>query len=150
MSNSIHIVGHLGKDPELTYFDSGDVVCNFSVADSSKFRNREGKLVDRVTWHQINVWGKQGENCKQYLAKGRQVYIRGELQTREVVDANGNKKVYFQVRAATVDFLDRKNTATKATQPVAQATESEETPLEQEVDQDRQAQLALLDDDIPM
>ena len=81
--NKVILIGNLGRDPELRYTQSGQAVTNFSVATTEKFTGRDGQSQERTEWHRIVVWGKQGENCAQYLSKGRSVYIEGRLQTRE-------------------------------------------------------------------
>jgi single-strand DNA-binding protein len=150
MANTIHVFGNLGDNPTLHVFESGAQVCNFSLADSSKFKNNAGEVVERVTWHRVSVWGKPAENCKKYLTKGRQVYVTGELQQRVVVDDNGKKQVYYQIRAARVDFGQRPKTQ-QTTEQVVEATEqpSEAEQSEEQVAPSQQEQLAaLLDNDV--
>jgi len=66
------IVGNLGGDPELRYMQNGRAVCNFSVAVSERWRDRQtNEQQERTTWYRVAVWGPQAENCNTYLAKGR-------------------------------------------------------------------------------
>ena len=103
--NKVILVGNLGRDPEIRYTPSGQAVANFTLATSESFNNREGKREERTEWHRIVVWGKTAENCAQYLAKGRTVYIEGRLQTREWEDKEGQKRRTTEVVAQTVQFL---------------------------------------------
>jgi single-strand DNA-binding protein len=105
--NKITIVGHLGRDPEVRYLPDGTAVCSFSVATSEKSK-RGGESHDVTTWFKVNVWGKQGEACNQYLAKGALAYIEGKLSQEEYTDKEGNKRTTLAVRANDVQFLDRK------------------------------------------
>ena len=105
--NKIVIVGHLGRDPEIRYLPDGTAVCSFSVATSEKSK-RGGETQDITTWFKINAWGKQGEACNQYLAKGSLAYIEGKLSLNEYTDKDGNKRTSLEVRANDVQFLDRK------------------------------------------
>ena len=74
--NKVMLIGNLGKDPEVRYTPSGAAVCNFSIATTDRWKNKDnGQLEEKTEWHNIVVWDKQAENCKEYLAKGRMVYI---------------------------------------------------------------------------
>lgn len=117
--NKVILIGNLGKDPELRQTGSGSYVCNFSIATSEKWKNNEtGNWDERTEWHNIVVWGKQAENCNQYLSKGRPVYIEGRLQTRNWEDKEGKKRYTTEVVALTVKFLgsrgDTTNTSASA------------------------------------
>lgn len=103
--NKIQIIGRLGKDPELKYTATGTPVANFSVATSEKWKDKNGQVNERTEWHRCVVWGKLGELCNQYLAKGRQVYIEGKMQTRDWEDNNGVKRYVTEVVVTNVEFL---------------------------------------------
>jgi len=105
--NKIVIVGHLGRDPEIRYLPDGTAVCSFSVATTERTK-RGGETHDVTTWFKINAWGKQGEACNQYLAKGSLAYVEGKLSQNEYTDKEGNKRTSLEVRANDVQFLDRK------------------------------------------
>jgi single-strand DNA-binding protein len=106
--NRVILIGNLGRDPELRYTAGGQPVASFSVATNERWNDREGKTQERTEWHRIVVWGKQAENCANYLQKGRTVYIEGRLQTREWEDKEGQKRQTTEVVAQTVQFLDRR------------------------------------------
>jgi single-strand DNA-binding protein len=112
--NRVILVGNLGRDPELRYTAGGQPVASFSIATNERWNDREGKTQERTEWHRIVVWGKQGENCANYLQKGRTVYIEGRLQTREWEDKEGQKRQTTEVVAQTVQFLDRREGAPRA------------------------------------
>jgi len=80
------IVGHLGRDPEMRYTPSGTAVTNFSVAVSRKFTGKDGKAVEKTKWFRVTAWGKLAETCNQYLAKGRQVLVAGEIDASHGLD----------------------------------------------------------------
>jgi single-strand DNA-binding protein len=102
--NKAIIVGNLGRDPEVRHTQSGNAVCNFSVATSEKW-TKDGQTQEKTEWHRVVVWGKQAENCAQYLKKGRSVYIEGRIQTREWVNKEGQKQYTTEVVANQVQFL---------------------------------------------
>jgi single-strand DNA-binding protein len=104
--NKVILIGNLGRDPELRYTQSGQAVANFSVATTERFGGREGgESQERTEWHRIVTWGKTAENCAQYLAKGRTVYIEGSLRTRDWEDRDGNKRQTTEISAQRVQFL---------------------------------------------
>jgi len=103
--NRVILIGNLGRDPELRYVQSGQAVTTFSVATNDRWTDRDGKPQERTEWHRVVVWGKQAENCANYLAKGRSVYIEGRLQTREWEDKEGQKRQTTEIVAQTVQFL---------------------------------------------
>lgn len=104
--NKVILVGRLGQDPELKYTPSGMAVCNFTLATSESWTDKQGQKQEKTEWHRIVVWGKLGELCGQYLAKGRQAYLEGALQTRSWDDKNtGQKRYTTEIVAKTVQFL---------------------------------------------
>ncbi|MCX8073078.1 MAG: single-stranded DNA-binding protein [Candidatus Binatia bacterium] len=105
MVNKVILVGNLGRDPEVRFTPNGQAVARFSVATTEKWRDQQGQLQERTEWHNVVVWGKQAEACGQYLAKGRQVYVEGRLQTRSYDDKDGIKRQVVEVIAQTVRFL---------------------------------------------
>jgi len=103
--NKVIIVGNLGKDPEVRYTQNGQAVATFSVATNDRWTDKSGQPQERTEWHRIVVWGKQAENCGQYLKKGRTVYLEGRLQTREWTDKENQKRYTTEVVAQTGQFL---------------------------------------------
>jgi len=103
--NKVLLIGYLGADPEIRYTQSNQAVCRFRVATSESYQNKGGERQERTEWHQIVVWGKQAEIAHKYLAKGRQVYIEGRIQTRSWEDRDGKKRWSTEVVANRFLFL---------------------------------------------
>lgn len=103
--NKVIIIGRMGADPEVKTVTGGNTVARLSVATSEQWKDREGQKQERTEWHRVVVWGKLAELCGKYLAKGRQVYVEGRLQTRSWEDQQGQKKYATEVVANTVQFL---------------------------------------------
>lgn len=103
--NKVILVGRLGADPEVRYTSSGTPVANFNIATSSSFTDKSGEKTEKTEWHRIVAFGKLGEICGEYLAKGKQVYIEGRLQTREWEDRDGNKRRTTEIIAGTMQML---------------------------------------------
>jgi single-strand DNA-binding protein len=102
--NKVILLGNLGSDPELRNVGSSSV-CDLSLATTSKWTAKDGSHKADTQWHRVVVWGKQAESCKEYLSKGRQIYVEGHLQTRQWEDRDGNKRYTTEVVAETVKFL---------------------------------------------
>ncbi len=105
--NKVILVGNLGRDPEVRYTQSGTAVANFTLATNEVWNDKAGVKQERTEWHRIVVWGKQAEVAREYLSKGRQVYIEGTLQTRQWDDKEGNKRSTTEIKANRVIFLGR-------------------------------------------
>ncbi len=103
--NMAIILGRLGGNPELKYTPSGTAVCTFSVATSESWTDKAGTKQEKTEWHRCVVWGKLGEVCNQYLAKGRQVYLEGKLTTRSWDDKDGKKCYTTEIVASNVQFI---------------------------------------------
>lgn len=104
--NKALIIGRLGKDPEVRYTQGGQAVASFSVATDSKWTNKSGEKQEKTEWHRIKAWGKLAELAGEYLAKGRQVYIEGRIETSEYTDKEGVKKYSTEIVANEIQFLD--------------------------------------------
>ena len=103
--NKVTLLGRLGADPEIRYTQSGQPVGSLRVATSENWNDRDGNRQQRTEWHNITVWGKQAETCGQYLAKGRQVYIEGRLQSREYTDRDNVQRRGWEIVASKVVFI---------------------------------------------
>lgn len=100
------IVGNLGSDPELRYLNSGSVVCNFRMAVSERWRDRQsGEQRERTTWYSVAVWGPQAETCNTYLSKGRQVMVIGNVSADAYMNNNGEAAASLKMTARDVRFL---------------------------------------------
>lgn len=103
--NKVILLGRLGQDPELKYTPGGSPVCNFSLATTESWTDKAGAKQEKTEWHRVVVWGKLAELCNQYLAKGRQAFLEGRLQTRSWDDKDGNKRYTTEILASTVQFI---------------------------------------------
>lgn len=88
--NKVILVGNLGQDPEIRYMPNGTAVTNLSMATSESWRDKQsGEEKERTEWHRVVLFGKLAEVAGEYLHKGSQVYIEGQLQTRKWTDNAG-------------------------------------------------------------
>jgi single-strand DNA-binding protein len=104
--NRIILTGRLTKDPELRAIpDSNTSVCSLRVAVNGRRRNAEGQWEDQPNFFDVTVWGAQGENCKRYLQKGRQIAIDGRLRHRQWTNNEGQNRSAVDIIAESVQFL---------------------------------------------
>ena len=103
--NRVTVTGNLTRDPELRSIPSGTSVCKLRIAVNSRRKDASGQWVDKPNYFDVTVWGAQGENCAQYLQKGRGVAIDGRLEWREWDTPEGQKRQAVEIIADTVQFL---------------------------------------------
>lgn len=103
--NKAILIGNLGADPEVRYTASGTAVANFRIATSETWNDKQGQKQERTEWHRIVAWGRTAELAGEYLAKGRQVYIEGRIQTRQWDDREGNKRYTTEIVTQSMKFL---------------------------------------------
>ncbi|HCL5314679.1 TPA: single-stranded DNA-binding protein [Salmonella enterica] len=88
--NKVIIVGNLGQDPEVRYMPNGGAVANLSLATSESWRDKQtGEMRENTEWHRVVLFGKLAEVASEYLRKGAQVYVEGQLRTRNWQDDSG-------------------------------------------------------------
>ncbi len=96
--NKVILVGHIGQDPEVRYMPNGGAVANLTLATSETWRDKQdGELREHTEWHRVVVFGKLAEIASEYLRKGAQVYIEGQLRTRKWTDQSGQDKYTTEV-----------------------------------------------------
>jgi single-strand DNA-binding protein len=137
--NRVVLVGNLTKDPELRHTPSGMPVCSLRIAVNARRKDESGQWVDKPNYFSITVWGQQGENCAQYLAKGRPVAVDGRLDWREWETQEGQKREAVEIVADSVQFLGSRGdgeTGTYVPAGAAQASDADFAP-------------SAADDDIP-
>jgi single-strand DNA-binding protein len=107
MYQQITLVGNLGQDPEMRYTPSGVPVTSFSLAVNKSWVNTEGQRQDKTLWFRVTAWRKLAETASQYLTKGRQILVIGEIEeARPWTDRDGNLRASLEVTAQTIKFLN--------------------------------------------
>jgi len=103
--NKAILIGNLGADPEVKYLTNGTTVANFRIATSENRLNKAGEKTTITEWHRIVTFGRLAEICKEYLHKGKQVYIEGRIQTRSWEDKDGNRRFSTEIVANQMQML---------------------------------------------
>jgi single-strand DNA-binding protein len=109
--NVVVITGNLTRDPELRSTPGGTSVCKLRVAVNSRRKDGSGNWVDKPNYFDVTVWGAQGENCANFLSKGRPVAVEGRLDWREWEDKEGGKRQSVEIIANSVQFLGSRDGA---------------------------------------
>ena len=103
--NKVILVGRLGKDPEVRYIPNGGAVANLQVATSETWRDKQtGEMKEQTEWHRVVLFGKLAEVAGEYLRKGAQVYIEGQLRTRSWED-NGITRYVTEILVKTTGTM---------------------------------------------
>lgn len=97
--NKVILVGNVGRDPEVRRLNSGEPVCNFSLATTESWRDKAtGERKDRTEWHNIVIFNENlAKVAEQYVKKGSKLYLEGQLQTRKYTDKNGQERTATEV-----------------------------------------------------
>jgi single-strand DNA-binding protein len=104
--NRVVMTGNLTADPELRSLPSGTSVCKLRIACNTRRKDgASGEWVDKPNYFDVTVWGAQGENCANYLSKGRPVAVDGRLDWREWEAQDGSKRQAVEIIANSVQFL---------------------------------------------
>ena len=107
--NKVILIGRLGRDPEVRYMPNGEAVCNFSVATSETWNDRNGQRVERTEWHNITMYRRLAEIAGQYLRKGSQVYLEGRIQSRKYQGKDGIERTAYDIIANEMKMLGGRN-----------------------------------------
>jgi single-strand DNA-binding protein len=113
--NKAILIGNLGGDVTMHYFENGGCIGKFSLATSETYTNSQtGEKVTNTEWHNIIVSNKQAEICEKYLGKGDKIYLEGKITTRKWQDTEGKTRYSTEIRAITFKFLTTKNKSEQA------------------------------------
>jgi len=126
--NKVILIGNLGGDPELRHTSGNAPVCNFTVATSETWKDKEGVQQERTEWSRVVAWRKLAEICNEYLRKGTQVYVEGKLQTRSW-EQDGVKHYMTEIIADEMVILSGKSQSTGSTAPQQAQEPSSELPF---------------------
>jgi len=103
--NKVLLMGNLTRDPEVKYTPKGTAVGDLAIAINDSYKAQDGTIKETVTYVDIEVWGRTAENCKQYLSKGRPIFVEGQLRLDQWETPQGEKKSRMKVRADRIQFL---------------------------------------------
>lgn len=145
MLNKVILIGRLGRDPETRYMPNGEAVCNFSVATSESWNDRNGQRVERTEWHNVTMYRRLAEIAGQYLKKGSQVYLEGKIQSRKYTDKNGVERTAYDIIVNEMKMLGGGSDGQQAQQAQGETP----TPPRRQAPAAPAAPAEDIDDDVP-
>ena len=130
--NKVILLGHLGDNVKMHYFEGGNSIGRFPIATNEEYTNRStGEKITNTEWHNLVVRNKLAELCETYLSKGDRVYVEGRIKTRQWQDDSGNKRYNTEIHVIDIVFLSTKKQPSSnlnladTTQPIDQITPNE-------------------------
>ena len=146
--NKVILIGNVGKDPDVKYFDNGSVVANFTLATTERgYTAANGtQIPDRTEWHNVVCWRGLAKVAEQFVRRGGQVYIEGKIRSRTYDDANGVKRYVSEIYVDNLELLGRRreneggdtaptsygqpiNQPTQTTSPIQDISEEDDLPF---------------------
>lgn len=128
--NQVILMGNLTRDPELRTVPSGSHVADLGLAVNDGYKDKDGKWVERATFVDVVVWGRQAEQSAEHLAKGDPVMIEGKLQLDQWETDQGEKRSKLRVRAWRIHFMG----TPKRDAPHTKDADASDAPRDEEVD----------------
>ncbi|MEO8150089.1 MAG: single-stranded DNA-binding protein [Bacteroidia bacterium] len=108
LRNSVRLIGHIGKNPEVKEFEKGKKVARLSIATSETYTNQKGEKVNDTTWHNLVAWGSSAEYVEKNLVKGNEIAIEGKLSSGSYTDKAGEKKYFTEIVVNEMMMLGKK------------------------------------------
>jgi len=135
--NKVELIGHLTRDPQVSYTSNGSVNAKFSIATNRVIKKADGTNSEVAEFFEIEAWGKLAEICNQLLKKGSYVYVDGELRNQSWTDQSGNNKTKTVIRINSMISLSTKREGgAPAAGSTSNGTETdEELPIVEEIDE---------------
>lgn len=126
--NKIQLIGHVGKDAEVTNFEKGGNATKFSLATTNKWTNKNGESQEKTVWHNVVFFGKS-DKLAQYITKGKPIYVEGSMNNRSYEKQDGSKGYISEVVASNIQFLGGNDITKGNDEPEGAITESDDIPF---------------------
>ncbi len=107
LRNQVHLIGHVGQDPEIKSFEGNKKLANLTIATNETYKNEKGEKVEETQWHRITAWGKTAEIVEKYVTKGKEIAVEGKLRHRSYDDKNGDKKYVTEIVVSELLLLGK-------------------------------------------
>lgn len=141
--NKVILIGHLGDEVKMHYFEGGNAIGRFPIATNETYTNKQtGEKVTTTEWHNIVVRNKLAEICEKYLSKGDKIYCEGRIKTRQWEDETGNKRYTTEIHVVDMTFLTTKKELSTPQQKTGDTKINKSTTQEKSVND-------VADDDLP-
>ena len=132
MVNKVILVGRVGKDPDIRYFDSNVANATFSLATSEFYKDKKGETVRTTEWHNIVLWRNQALLAEKFIRKGSLIYLEGRIRSRSYDDKEGNKRYITEILGDVIQLLDKREEGSNDSFTPRETSESREKPVQQQ------------------
>lgn len=129
MINKVILVGNLGRDPEVHTASSGNAVAQLSLATTRRVKQQDGTFADETEWHRVVCFGRTAEVARDYLGRGRQIYVEGRLRTRKYTDKQNVERYVTEIICEKLQMLGRKDDGAAPAAPAAQRSAPAAAPM---------------------
>lgn len=119
MVNRVILVGNLGRDPEIHTTHSNAVLAQLSLATTRRVKQQDGTFADETEWHRVVCFSRTAEVARDYLGKGRQIYVEGRLHTRKYTDKQNIERWVTEIVCEKIQMLGRRDDGAQAAAPTA-------------------------------
>jgi len=127
--NKVMLIGHLGDDVKMHYFDGGGSIGRFPLATNESYQNKStGEKINNTEWHNIVVRNKAAEICEKYLSKGDKIYIEGRIKTRKWTGEDGNDRYSTEINVNEFTFLSTKKEDSSGSESSNSSSENIDVP----------------------
>jgi single-strand DNA-binding protein len=103
--NKVLLIGNLGADPEVRETPNNQIVATLRIATNETWQDKQGNRQEKTEWHRVIAWGRLAEIVRDYMKKGRQIYVEGRLQTRQWQDQQGQTRYTTEITAQSIMML---------------------------------------------
>ena len=119
--NKVMLIGHLGDEVKMHYFDGGNCIGRFPLATNEVYINKQtGEKINSTEWHNIVVRNKAAELCEKYLSKGDKIYVEGRIKSRQWQTEDGTTKNAIEIQATEFQFLNTKKNTDGSTPSISE------------------------------
>ena len=127
--NKVMLIGHLGDDVKMHYFDGGGSIGRFPLATNESYLNKSsGEKINNTEWHNIVLRNKAAEICEKYLSKGDKIYIEGRIKTRKWTGEDGNDRYSTEIIVNEFTFLSTKKENSSGSESSNSSSENLDAP----------------------
>ena len=128
--NKVMLIGHLGDEVKLRYFDNGGCIGRFPLATSESFTNKQtGEQVTNTEWHNLVLRNKAAETCEKYLKKGDKLFVEGRIKTRKWQGEDGNPRYSTEIHVDEFTFLSNRQKDPSLQESIPPANDEDDLPF---------------------
>ena len=126
--NKVMLIGHLGYEIKMHYFDEGNSIGRFPLATNESYTNKDGDKVTTTEWHNVVVRNKLAEICEKYLTKGDKIYCEGQIKSRQWTTDDGQTRYMTEIHVRDLTFLTNKKSEGQKVNPTTPSQETKPIP----------------------